>query len=58
MQNLVVPTVVAMATTFALGAESKRLPACTVTGEIVADCRRTSVQLNSPVMLMNTCYLD
>jgi len=28
MQNLVGPTLVAMATTFALGAESKRLPAC------------------------------
>ena len=28
MQNLVRPTLVAMATTFALGAESNRLPAC------------------------------
>jgi len=28
MQNLVRPTLVAMATTFALGSESNRLPAC------------------------------
>jgi len=30
MQNLVGPTLVAMATTFAIGAESNRLPACSI----------------------------
>jgi len=47
MQNLLRPTLVAMATTFALGAESNRLPACKSVYLFVTD----NLQINSFLFL-------